>query len=107
MEISTRLVGMKLTDENQKHIDKKCAAFGKRFSGATLVNLEIRHDQHHRKGAVIGMRASVHMSGGEEKVVHGESLEETFMQALDEVFDALYKQLERLKSHARIRVDKA
>lgn len=101
MEIVTRAVHIELTNENQKHIDAKCAHFGKHFSNAVLMNLEMRLDRHHRKGDVIAMRASLSLSSGESKLIHAESSEETFSKALDELLNALSRQLERMKAHPR------
>lgn len=103
MEISTRIVGIRLTDENQRHIDTKCSGFGKRFKNAVSLTLEIRKDRHHRKGDVIGMRASVTMRAKESVIVHAESAESTFIRALDEVLDALSRQLERSKAAVKKR----
>jgi|SRR3989338_8419579 len=104
MEITTRVLDITLTDENKKHIDTKCAAFGKRFCDAVLMNLEIKRDRHHRKGDVIGMRATLSLHTGDSALIHAESSESTFARALDEMLDALSRQLERLKAHPRTRL---
>ncbi|MEK7648329.1 MAG: HPF/RaiA family ribosome-associated protein [Patescibacteria group bacterium] len=101
MEITTRVVDIVLTDQNNKHIDAKCSAFAKRFRDAVLLNLEIKRDRHHRKGEVIHMRATLSLATGDSALIHGESDSETFVRALDEVLVALSRQLERLKAHPR------
>lgn len=106
MEITTRVLNMTLTDENQKHIDAKCAALEKRFNDAVRLSLEIQRDRHHRKGDVIAMRATLRVRNGESNVIHGESAESTFVRSLDEVLDALAKQLERITKHPRTRATK-
>lgn len=101
MEVATRVLDISLTDENKRHIDTKCAAFGKRFGDAILMNLEIRKDRHHRKGDVIHMRASISLRTKNSALIHAESEEGTFIRALDEVLNALSRQLERLKAPPR------
>ncbi len=103
MEVTTRVLNLVITDENQKHIDMKCAAFGKRFVDAVMMNLEINRDRHHRKGVIIRMRATLSLCTKGSALIHGESEEETFVRALDEIFTALKRQLERLKAHPRVR----
>jgi ribosomal subunit interface protein len=105
MEVTTRIVDLTITDENQKHIDAKCASFGKRFANAVLMNLEINRDRHHRKGDIIRMRATLSLRTGDSALIHGESEEETFVRALDEVLNVVSRQLERLKAHPRIRTN--
>ncbi len=103
MEVTTRILDLVMTNENQKHIDTKCAAFGKRFADAVMMNLEISRDRHHRKGDIIRMRATLSLRIGGSALMYGESEEETFVRALDEVLTVLSRQLERLKAPPRVR----
>lgn len=92
MEYSLRVRGLNLTAMDQQLLDKKLERLERHVPTPFSCSVDIEHDQHHRKGAVVLCRVNI---TSHKKTYHVERSAETVQDAMDQVLEALRHDLER------------
>lgn len=92
MHYSLSLEHLRLGGEDNSMIDKKLDRLHKHLLPPFTTDVRLVRSRHHAKGDVIACTVNIEQGG---KVFHAERSASTIQDALDEVIDALQKELGR------------
>ncbi|MFA6700989.1 MAG: ribosome-associated translation inhibitor RaiA [Thiomicrospira sp.] len=95
MQYSLHIENFQLSDADRDLLDKKLERLEKRLQTPYTTDVHFSHDTHHNRGDTV--RCTINIEQG-KKLLHAERTRETAQDALDEVLEALGKELEKQKS---------
>ncbi|MEX1997052.1 MAG: HPF/RaiA family ribosome-associated protein [Candidatus Andersenbacteria bacterium] len=96
MDYSLQTINIKLSSIEQATLDKKMQRLQKHLHYPFVIHIVFAHDAHHLKGDVVTCKINVRQG---KKVFHAERQGPTIADTLDEVTEALQRELE--KDHDR------
>ncbi len=92
MQYSLSTLHIELTKEDYQMLEEKLSRINKFLKQPYKIDILIRHDKHHLKGAVITCRINIEHR---QHLFHAEQIASTVQNALDETLEAIKNELSR------------
>ena len=102
MKIDYYAKNLEMTDAIQNYIEEKIGKLKKFMKNIPEeeidARVQIRHDEHHRKGKVFECEVNMHIQG---KLIRGEEKKPDLYEAIDLVSEELERQIKKYKWRPR------
>lgn len=93
-----------LTDAIKSYIEEKVGTFSKFYDNIIEIDVEVRKNQHHKKGDVFHTRINVSVPN---ELLHSEVVEQDLYASIDVCRDEMERQLRRYKERFETKNRKA